>query len=293
MPPNQQVGIDMTSRHRDPESGQRAFLRRVLAEGADRLGVTLTGDAVFGWHDRTIGSACLREDHRLWLRATAEHCDWAHGEGWTGNQDATAITGVPKPVLISRAEWEETPVLMYAELLTHVADEPCSTSPELTRPLVLPASWWADLREAVDTLAAHSTPRGDHDPSRVPRDVEAFYGRTLDFPEPPIMRTEHTDLHWANLTQPRLWLLDWEYWGNAPAGYGAAVLYLHSLLVPATAAQVYDVFVDVLDTPTGRLAQLSAAAHILHRAEHSGDYPTLAGPVRTLADRLMMPARRR
>ncbi|MEU4224867.1 aminoglycoside phosphotransferase [Nonomuraea sp. NPDC026600] len=282
----------MISRHRAPESGQRAFLRRILAEGSNRLGVTLTGDAVFGWHDRTIGSAALAEEGRFWLRATAEHHDWAHGEAWTGNPDATAIRGVPKPTLITRTEWDEAPVSIYVELLTYVPDMPCSPSPELAASPVLPTSWWTDLRAAVDALATNLTPRGDHDPGTLAGRVEAFYGRPLDLPKTPVLRTEHTDLHWANLTQPRLWLLDWEYWGSAPAGYGAAVLYLHSLLIPATAARVHELFADVLDTPTGRLAQLSAAAHILDRATRSGDYPSLASPVRTHAARLIQPAER-
>ncbi|MEU4536738.1 hypothetical protein AB0G15_17910 [Streptosporangium sp. NPDC023825] len=71
------------------------------------------------------------------------------------------------------------------------------------------------------------------------------------------------------------------------------MLYLHSLLVPATAAQVHDLFADLFDTPTGRLAQLSAAGHILDRAGRSGDYPTLAAPVRAHAARLIQPAGRR
>jgi len=45
----------MTSEHRQP--GQRAFLRRILAEGAARLGITPAAPAVYGRHDRTIGSA--------------------------------------------------------------------------------------------------------------------------------------------------------------------------------------------------------------------------------------------
>jgi hypothetical protein len=46
----------MTS-HEQPRSGQRAFLRRILDEGAESLGVAPIGAAVFGWSDRTIGSA--------------------------------------------------------------------------------------------------------------------------------------------------------------------------------------------------------------------------------------------
>ncbi|MFC5826672.1 hypothetical protein [Nonomuraea insulae] len=143
-----------------------------------------------------------------------------------------------------------------------------------------------------DVLAEHSTSRGEHDPWALVRRVEAFYGRPLDLPEAPTLRTEHTDLHWSNLTYPRLWLLDWEHWGKAPTGYGAAVLYLHSFMVPDTAAHVHEVFADVLDTPTGRLAQLSAAAHILDRATRSDDYTTLADPVRAHATRLIQPAGR-
>ncbi|MFC0865716.1 aminoglycoside phosphotransferase [Sphaerimonospora cavernae] len=283
----------MTSRHRHAESGQRRFLHRILAEGAERLGVSLTGQAVFGWHDRTIGSAALTDRGHFWLRATAEHRDWAYGEAWTGNQDAAAITGVPKPALIARIEWNEPPVCIYAELLSYTPDPPSSTTSHLIDPPNLSPSWWTDLRAAVDTLATHSTHRGERDPSALIRRVEAFYRRPLDLPGAPTIRTEHTDLHWANLTHPRLCVLDWEYWGNAPAGYGAAVLYLHSLLIPTTAAQVHDLFADVLDTPTGRLAQLSAAAHILDRATRSGDYPTLAKPVHAHAISLIRAAERR
>ncbi|MBG0818356.1 aminoglycoside phosphotransferase [Planomonospora sp. ID82291] len=282
----------MTRRHRHPETGQRAFLRRILTEGATRLGATLTGQAVFGWRDRTIGSAALQGNSRFWMRATAEHHDWAHGEAWTGNRDACVITGVPKPALIDRTDWDEPPVAVYAELLTYVPDPACSATPELTAPLPLPASWWDDLRAALAALAVQPTRRGEHDAAALVGRVEAFYGRPLDLPGTLVLRTEHTDLHWANLTRPGLWLLDWEYWGRTPAGYGAAMLYLHSLLVPATAAHVHEVFADVLDAPTGRLAQLSAAAHILDRAHRLGDYPDLQHPVYAHAMRLLEPARR-
>ncbi|GAA3652023.1 hypothetical protein GCM10022224_013610 [Nonomuraea antimicrobica] len=281
----------MTSRHTD--SGQRAFLWRILAEGARRLGASLTGDPVFGWHDRTIGSAALRQGGRFWLRATAEHHDWTGGETWTGNQDAADITGVPKPDLLGRVEWDEPPVAIYAELLTYVPEAPCSPTPELTVALALPDAWWTDLRSAVDTLATHPTHRGATNIVSLARRVEEFYEQPIDPPEAPVPLVEHTDLHWANLTQPRLWILDWEHWGVAPAGYGAAVLYAHSLLVPAVARRVHDTFADLLDTPTGRLAQLSAAAHILHRQAVGGDYQTLATPVRALADRLLSPTRGR
>ncbi|WP_245691203.1 hypothetical protein [Sinosporangium album] len=46
-------------------------------------------------------------------------------------------------------------------------------------------------------------------------------------------------------------------------------------------------FADVLDTPTGYVAQLSAAAHILGRAYRVDDYAELQYPVREHAHRLL------
>lgn len=275
----------MTGEHHEP-NGQRAFLHRLLREGADRLDVSLIGDGAFGWRDRTIGSTVIRNGERFWLRATAETQDWAQGDPWTGNRDAAEISDVPKPHLVARVEWEEPPVAMYAELMTYVPDQVCSSTPELMRPLDAPDTWWRDLRSALDKLALHPTDRGEHSPEAVLRELEDLYARRLDLPRPSL-RTEHTDLHWANLTSPRLCILDWEYWGSAPAGYGAALLYFHSLLVPETAEKVRQVFADLLDTPSGQVAQLSAAAHILGRAHRVDDYAELQHPVRRHTHRLL------
>ncbi|WP_433511088.1 aminoglycoside phosphotransferase [Nonomuraea sp. CA-143628] len=275
----------MTSERHKP-NGQRAFLRRLLNESATRLGVAPTGDVVFGWRDRTIGSAATSGGGRFWLRATAEHEDWAQGEPWTGNRDAAEIRGIPKPDVVARVEWDEPPVGMYAELMTYVSDSPCSPTPELLQPFAAADTWWLDLRAALDKLATHSTDRGEHDPDAVVRELEDLYARRLNLPSP-ALRTEHMDLHWANLTSPRLWILDWEYWGTAPAGYGAALLYHHTLLAPQTAEKVHEVFADLLDTPSGHVALLSAAAHILGRAHRVDDYAELQHPVRVHAHRLL------
>ena len=54
-----------------------------------------------------------------------------------------------------------------------------------------------------------------------------------------------------------------EHWCVAVTGYGAAYLYLTALEVPAVANRVRTALADMLDTPTGRYAQLVAAALIL------------------------------
>lgn len=65
----------------------------------------------------------------------------------------------------------------------------------------------------------------------------------------------------------------------------AATLLSYSLLVPDVAERVHHTFSDVLDTDTGRLAQLYAAARLLHRID-KGDHPDLAAPLRKHAKAL-------
>ncbi|GAA4626575.1 hypothetical protein GCM10023196_035370 [Actinoallomurus vinaceus] len=267
------------------EEPQRAFLRRVLAEAADRLGARLAGEAVFGWRDRTIGAPALKEGEPVWLRATAEHRDWTTSEEWTGNQDAAHLTGIPKPSLLDRIEWDEAEVMIYAELMTFVPDRPCSPTPELRQPLDLPRSWWKSLRGALDALAGQTTRRGAENPGWYEPTLRVFFGARADHLRP-AWSTEHMDMHWANVTSPRLWVLDWEHWGRAPAGYGAASLYCHSLLVPDMARQVRDTFADVLEPPEGRYAQLCVIGHMLRRIDR-GDYLDLAVPLHEHADRIL------
>jgi hypothetical protein len=97
----------------------------------------------------------------------------------------------------------------------------------------------------------------------------------------PVHRWEtiHGDLHWSDLLMPDFGLPDWELWGSVPASYDEATLYLFSLLTPAIAHRVGEVFRDVLDSPDGRRAQVYVAARILVRAGH-GENADLAAVVR-------------
>ncbi|SFD77999.1 hypothetical protein [Streptomyces aidingensis] len=270
-------------------NSQVRYLHRILAEGAERLGVTLPTDiekeAVYGWRERTIGAPAFRDGEKLWLRATGEHQDWAETEDWRGNQDAATLSGIPKPALLDRAEWHEQNVVTCAELMTFVPDPVCSPTAELTEPVDASEAWWQDLRQALETLAGQPTERGTQDADRYTPQLRVFFGARADHLKPG-WRTEHFDLQWSNLTAPRLWVLDWESWGRGPAGYGAATLYCHSLLVPETARRVRELFADVLDSPEGRYAQACVIAHLLQRAL-GGDYADLVLPLHRLADRIL------
>jgi hypothetical protein len=72
----------------------------------------------------------------------------------------------------------------------------------------------------------------------------------------------------------------------APAGFDAATLYLHSLLVPEMAKRVRSEFTDLLSPPDGLLAQLYLTGRMLLRI-NSGDYPDLAIPLHRNADRVI------
>lgn len=85
--------------------------------------------------------------------------------------------------------------------------------------------------------------------------------------------TAHGDRRWANLTGPALALLDWEGWGTAPLGYDAASLYLHSLPVPDVAERIRKEFAQVLDTPAGRVGELTACTEILQAAPECRSTP--------------------
>ena len=262
----------------DGESGQRGFLRRILAEGGERLGVPVAGAAVFSWRDRTIGAPAARDGDRYWLRATGEHHDWAGGDSWTGCRDANALTGIPRPELLGQVEWTEDNVEIYAQLMTLAPGAPCSPTPELREEIELSDSWWTALSDALTLLASSdSHPREPRTQGLVTDAVRLCFGDWVD-PAVTAWTTTHGDLHWANLMAPDLWILDWEFWRRAEAGLDAATLYCHSLLVPPVAAKVHEAFADALESPSGRLAQLSVIAHLLRRAD-GGDHPDLVLPL--------------
>ena len=265
----------------------REWMRQQLDQAAKHFSVTLVGDHVFGWRDRTIGS---RTHNGRWLRVSWSQTQWTYGEWWVGNENAVSITGVPKPTVLAVYDWNETDdewgeCRLRAELITLVVDNPCSATPELRAELDLPDQWWADLRHALDTLASHHTERGELTQEDVTNRLLAYFGSGLD-PTVTEWTTAHNDLNWSNVTAPNLVLLDWESWGTKMAGYDAASLYVLSLLAPATAKQVHKVFADILDSPDGKRAQLFAISRYLRRVE-IGDFHNLADKLHEHAHRIL------
>lgn len=257
----------------------------LLVHAAENFSLTLVGDPTFGWRDRSIGSRAQAVDGDRWLRVVTSHITWANGEFWTGNLDATAVHGVPKPRVLQVHEWTEGPRSIRAELMTLVPGRACSDTQELHNELNLPGEWWTRLRHALDVLATHHTKRVGATQEGISHRLLAFFGDKID-PTVTTWTTAHGDLQWANLTVPDPYLLDWEGWGIAPAGYDAATLYCYSLLAPNTARRVYETFADILDTPDGVRVQLHVIGRLLLRV-NGGDYPDLASPLHQHAQRLL------
>ena len=201
----------------------------------------------------------------------------------TGNLDANVFTGLSKPRVLDVYEWEEGR-RQRAEMMTLLQGSPCSNTDAPRRPIELPDTWWSELRQAVDTVAATPTNRVNADQELVSKRIR----QRFESMSPVVTRWEtvHGDLRWANLISPEFGLLDWELWGRGPAGTDAATLRCYSLLVPETAERVRAVSGDLLDTEAGRLAQLYVVSRLLHRVD-KGDHPDLAAPLAAHAEKLI------
>ncbi|MGI9062631.1 MAG: aminoglycoside phosphotransferase [Pseudonocardiaceae bacterium] len=268
-------------------AAHRAWLAEEFIKAAATADATVCGGPlVFGWNDRSAGARVATTSGDHWLRLVVEQQVWAGGEFWTGNTDASVITGMAKPRVLRHWDWTDGSWAVRAELMTLVEGAPCSPTPELRAPVALPNIWWQELRSSLAALATTRTERTHLRQADITRRLEVFFGDRPGDPTIGRWTAAHADLHWANLLAPHCVLVDWEGWGLAPTGYDAACLYVHSLLVPATAARVAAELDERLRVRDGLLAQLYATTRLLQRVDQ-GDYPDMAIPLHRNAERVL------
>ncbi|WP_198653776.1 phosphotransferase [Actinocorallia populi] len=269
------------------DSAVRDRMHAAFTDAATRL----TCAPVFGTPEawghggRTLGMPVEDAHGRAWLRVMEAPAGKAGGKLWVGTKTAAAVLSdeIPRPRLLRSAEWKGHEYAYRAELSSYVPEPPCSPSPDLTERIALPDTWWFQLRRACDVVAATPVPDGRQPvvtQDYIHRTIPRYLGETgLDTT---VQRwgLAHGDLHWANLTGPELTILDWEGFGPAPHGFDAAHLHAYTLPVPETAAQVRKTFLNVLDTPDGRLAEITVAAILLQAADRDPVHARLAPHVR-------------
>lgn len=268
------------------DAAHRAWLSQEFAKAAALAGASVQVEPVFGWKDRSVGAQVQTPEGIRWLRLVIEQQAWAGGEFWTGNTEANAITGVAKPRVLQHREWTDGSWALRAELMTLVEGRRCSPTPELREPIAVPETWWAGLRSSLAALAATRTNRIHLGQGGFDRRLEVYFGDRPGDTTITAWSAAHADLHWANLLRPDFALLDWEGWGMAPAGYDAACLLVHSLLVPEMAERVRTELTEHLESHDGLLAQLYATTRVLQRVEQ-GDYPDMAIPLHHNAEQVI------
>ena len=229
---------------------------------------------------------------RAWLRVSPFLEHEMSRKAWRGTAEAAAISGVSKPSLLHRIEWlaeGPEPVPVSVEVLTLVTDPVASPVRFLRKAPDLPARWFCDLAASLAALRAYPTVRRFpvHDAEEYSYLLSATYRRPVPAGCVPAFGTEHIDLNWENITAPRFCILDMEHWCVAVTGYGAAYLYLTALEVPAVADLVYEALAGVLDTPSGRYAQLVAAALIIRNLTRLPDPGGLAARLHDYTDTLL------
>ncbi|MFF3878336.1 phosphotransferase [Streptomyces sp. NPDC001978] len=260
-------------------------MQRAFARSAQTLGATMTSPKVWGWHGRTLSSRVQHPDRgACWLRLLSAPEDKAAGKIWEGNGQAAALFDrrIRKPLLYDTTESSSNGYAYQAELHQYVDETVCSPSPVLHTDLDPPTAWWDSLRTDLEYVSSVSTDRVAVRQEWVDRSVPRF----LNMPGPRITdwTTAHGDLHTANLTSATPYLLDWEGFGLAPAGYDAAMLLAYSLLVPGFAQHLRDAF-PVLKSEPGRVAQIIVITELLQSASR-GDHPELVPALRALATEL-------
>lgn len=238
----------------------KALMEAAHDRAARALGLTCTGPPAWGFLGVTLG----RRAGDRWLRVSRTaraNAGRKQGEGIVGASELVP-DGVPRPRLYAVHDWVDGDRAFEAEVLGYVTQPVVSPErADLDRDPGLPDEWWDDLRGALTLLAeAEGVKATVRD-----RWIERAFPQFLGVPAPARMErvTGHGDLHWGNLTTAPLKLLDWERWGLVPMGYDAGLLHANSLLVPDVAARIRAEFAAILNTPAGRIGELSAVAEML------------------------------
>ncbi|MFH9353509.1 hypothetical protein [Kitasatospora sp. NPDC017646] len=273
----------------EPEPDTAERMRQMHAAATVALYATPIGSReAWGWRGRTLSRPVATSSGDGWLRLVSAPADKASGKLWDGPQEAerSMPPAVPRPRLRERRTWAEGEYGYLAELYDKVTAPTVTIHEPILRAVPdLDDTWWGTLSTALDAIATLPSDRVAVRQEYLDRAMPRYLGIPIDTTVP-AWTTAHGDLHWANLTSPTLAVLDWEGWGIAPAGYDAALLHAYSLLVPEAAADVLQRLGHILNTPTGRFAELVVITELLQTTTR-GDNLELEEPLRHRLEHLL------
>lgn len=273
-----------------PASSDLTTVRRMRSAHANAcaaLDVVAAPDAqqAWGWRGRTFGMPVAVSGTVAWLRIAAARTGHLVSTFWNGGIDAqrSMPSSIPRPQLLDWHDWTDRNWNYRGELYEHAGAPTAAPQPIITASVDLPGNWLAAARSALDAISAVPTNRRTIQPGFLAWAMPRYLGIRYDAASELSWTTAHGDFHFANLTAPRLTILDWEGWGLAPPGYDAATLHSYSILAPDTAQQIRHEFAHLLDSDTGRQAELVVITDLLHSIAQ-GTNPALAGPLRHRAE---------
>ncbi|WP_394620130.1 hypothetical protein JNUCC0626_13790 [Lentzea sp. JNUCC 0626] len=267
---------------------RRIWLDEQLVVAASALDVHVIGQPVNTFDMRSAGAVARGERGDVWLRVVVQDADYEPVCRWDGNVEANSIRGVAKPEVLRWHDWQHDHAYLRGrrlrgEVMTLAPGTTIAPGGVLHEDPQLSEAWWKDLRRSLVALAAHPL-EPDNELGAVAStisSVEHHFG--IKLPESVFAdvqwTTAHGDLHWGNLWQPTLCILDWESWRPMFAGYDLATLYCNSLLHPETAQRIRDM--PELHTRSGALALLSAISRYLWIAGEGSDWDLLEPHLRT------------
>lgn len=255
-----------------------------LIEALEKADLVKIGVSSYGWNKKSAG--CKVKNNRgeiFWFKLINS----------PKNNDTKLLYGevqadfidIKKPKILKYYEWEESGIIFLGLLMEFVRYAICSKTPELNHNLYLEEEWYSDLHNSITRLSLKQTNRVSVRQDLISRRIKERFGTEI---KTNIKKwvTVHGDIHWANLTQPRCWILDWESWGKGPAGLDAAFLLCFSLNQPPMFKNISNLFKDEFNSADGYISLLFACSELMKMTEMHGDYQSIFSKLKLFGDKL-------
>ena len=212
-----------------------AFRHDILQGAATRLGTGLIASRQVPAGTRP--SLGMPTDRGTWARISWHRPADILPREFSGLEASTTVRGVPKPDFVQAVHWKLGDLVCRAEEMTFVDQRTVSAGYVVDEHPQLSESWWDALNSALAHLADTSTDRVSLAQEDIDRSITRAFGACADITVSDWV-VGHGDLHWGNITAPRLFLVDWDSWGRMPKGLDAAKLWEASYRVPELAGEI-------------------------------------------------------